>query len=202
MQFSYSYAAKQEKEILSPEVRNLIKTSVINPVSPYLVFPTPELANAWLFDTSRRLKKWLPDDFLRNRYLTIIHYEASRAGLDPQLVLSVITVESRFNKLALSSAGARGMMQIMPFWLNQIGTKDQNLFDVQTNIRFGCAILSYYIKKENGNITRALARYNGSYKENWYPNLVYNAYNNYWKPATVITMKNGKTNYINYASNS
>ena len=195
------FCAKQEKEILSPEVQIGLHASIINPVTPHLVFKNKDHANAWITDMSARLKKWMPDDFLRNRYLTIIQYEATRANLDPQLVLSIITVESKFNKYAISNAGARGMMQIMPFWLTQIGTTKQSLFDVHTNIRYGCTILRYYIQKEHGDITRALARYNGSYHQNWYPNKVYTAYNTYWKPATVVNIKDGKTNYINYAVN-
>jgi soluble lytic murein transglycosylase-like protein len=195
------FCAKQEKEILAPEVRTGLRTSIINPITPHLVFKNKDAANAWITDMSLRLKKWMPDDFLRNRYLTIIQYEATRAGLDPQLVLSIITIESKFNKYAISSAGARGMMQIMPFWLAQIGTEKQSLFDVQTNIRYGCTIIRYYIQKEHGNVTRALARYNGSYHQNWYPDKVYAAYNNYWKPAPVLTLKNGKAHYVNYALN-
>lgn len=196
-----AFAALQEKEILSPEVQAGLRTSIINPITPHLIFNNKDSAKAWITDMSARLKKWMPDDFLRNRYLTIIQYEATRAGLDPQLVLSVITIESKFNKYAISGAGARGMMQIMPFWLTQIGTEKQSLFDVQTNIRYGCTILRYYIQKEHGDVTRALARYNGSYHQDWYPHKVYTAYNTYWKPAAVLTLKNGKAHYVSYAAN-
>ena len=129
-------------------------------------------------------KRWIDDEFLRTRYLTIIQYEATRAGLDPQLILSIITIEGAFNKYAIGSSGERGFMQIMPFWLEQIGLPNQNLFDIQTNVRYGCTILRYYLQKENGNLERALARYNGSLKlpnYNSYPAKVFNAYNKYWQ---------------------
>ena len=199
------YAGNQMKEQLSPEVQAGLHTSIINPIKPHLVFANTEMAEAWIKDMSNRLKKWVPDDFLRNRYLTIIQYEATRAGLDPQLVLSVVTVEGKFNKYAIGTSGERGMMQIMAFWLNQIGNPNQDLFDVQTNIRYGCTILRYYLKRENGNLTRALARYNGALKlPNYagYPDRVFSAYNKYWVPAPVATLKQGKLTYVNYSQNN
>jgi soluble lytic murein transglycosylase-like protein len=184
LNFNYVFAGNQMREQLSPEVTAGLHSSIINPIKPHLVFTTDKQASQWLNDMSTRLKKWISDDFLRNRYLTIIQYEATRAGLDPQIVLSVITVEGKFNKYAIGSSGERGMMQVMPFWVEQIGTKDQDLFDVQTNIRYGCTILRYYLQLENGDLTRALARYNGALKlTNYagYPDKVYAAYNRYWK---------------------
>ena len=181
---SYVFAGNQMREQLSPEVTAGLHSSIINPIKPHLVFATDKQASQWLSDMSNRLKKWISDEFLRNRYLTIIEYEATRAGLDPQIVLSVITVEGKFNKYAIGSSNERGMMQVMPFWVEQIGAPDQNLFDVQTNIRYGCTILRYYLQLENGNLTRALARYNGALKlTNYagYPDKVYYAYNHYWK---------------------
>ncbi|MFN7094712.1 MAG: transglycosylase SLT domain-containing protein, partial [Burkholderiales bacterium] len=192
-------AATQEKELLSPDVQASLHSSIINPIEPHLVFTSKEKADAWLKDMSNRLKHWLPDPFLRKRYLTIIQYEATRSGLDPQLVLSVITIESKFNKYAISSSGAQGLMQVMPFWLRQIGLAKQSLFDTQTNIRYGCTILRYYMQREHGNLKRALARYNGSLGQNWYPNLVLNAYNNYWKPYPVVSLKNGNLVSTDYS---
>ncbi|MBY0378838.1 MAG: transglycosylase SLT domain-containing protein [Burkholderiales bacterium] len=177
------FAANQMREQLSPEVQAGLHSSIINPIRPHLVFANKKLADVWLMNTSMRLRKWVPDDFLRNRYLTIIQYEATRAGLDPQIILSIITIEARFNKYAIGSSGERGMMQVMPFWLDQIGKPNQDLFDVQTNIRYGCTILRYYLQKEHGNLTRALARYNGAIKlSNYagYPDKVFSAYNKYW----------------------
>ena len=184
-----SFAGNQMHEKLAADVQASLHSSIINPIQPRLVFDNKAQANAWLNDMSARLKKWVPDDFLRTRYLTIIQYESVRAGLDPQLVLSVITIEGRFNKYAIGSSGERGMMQVMPFWLSDIGAPDQSLFDVQTNIRFGCTILRYYMKIERGDTTRALARYNGALKlPNYagYPAKVFAAYDKYWTPATYL----------------
>lgn len=192
--------ASQERVLLAPDVQLGMRSNIINPISPHLVFSNKDAAKAWLSDMSNRLKTWVPDDFLRTRYLTIIQYEATRAGLDPQLILSLITVESHFNKYAISGSGARGMMQVMPFWLSQIGTPDQDLFDLETNIRYGCTILRYYSQIEHGNIRNALARYNGSLGSNTYPDLVMSAYNRYWAPYTVITMKDSKVKYIDYTN--
>jgi soluble lytic murein transglycosylase-like protein len=178
------YAGIQIREQLAPEVQAGLHSSIINPLRPHLVFANKKEANQWLNDMSNRLKKWVPDEFLRTRYLTIIQYEAVRAGIDPQLVLSIISVEGQFNKYAIGSSGERGMMQVMPFWVRQIGDTKQNLFDVQTNLRYGCTILRYYLQKEKGNLTRALARYNGALKlPNYagYPDKVYYNYSRYWR---------------------
>ena len=200
--FQLAFAGNQREEQLSADVQASMRTSIINPIQPHLVFSSDEKAQAWLEDMSNRLKRWVPDDFMRKRLLIRIQYEAMRAGLDPQIVLSVITVESRFNKYALSKAGAQGIMQVMPFWLRQIGANDQSLMDVDTNIRFGCTILRYYLQLEHGNMERALARYNGSLGQRWYPDKIMDAYNRYWQPATVMTItKSGEVKYINYASN-
>ena len=104
----------------------------------------------------------------------------SRARLPPELVLALIQVESRFDRFAISSAGAQGLMQIMPFWLKQIGRPGDNLFKSTTNLRMGCTILRYYLDKEKGDMTRALARYNGSLGSHVYPNLVYSALRTRW----------------------
>ncbi len=194
------WAVSEEQELLAPEVQASMHSSIINPVEPHLIFASKEEANAWLSDMSNRLKKWIPDQFLRNRYLTIIQYEAKRAGLDPQIILSVITVESKFNKYAIPPNGdAQGMMQVRPFWRSLIGRKNQSLFDVRTNIRYGCTILRYYLQKNRGNMASALAQYNGSPNKTWYPQKVFAAYNKYWTPATFATIKNGEIKYINYA---
>jgi soluble lytic murein transglycosylase-like protein len=110
-----------------------------------------------------------------------LHYEATRAGLDAQLVLGLIQVESAFRKYAVSSAGARGFMQVMPFWIDAIGQKDHNLFHLRTNLRYGCVILRHYVDIEQGNLFRALGRYNGSLGKPDYPNLVVRAWINHWK---------------------
>ncbi len=139
-------------------------------------------AEVWLLDMSRRLSKKMPDVAYRIDLLKQVHYEASRAGLPPELVLALIDVESNFNPYAISSAGARGLMQVMPFWLKKIGKPDDSLFRVHTNLRYGCTILKYYLDKENGNLHHALARYNGSRGQRWYPARVDRAWRTRWFP--------------------
>jgi soluble lytic murein transglycosylase-like protein len=109
-----------------------------------------------------------------------VHYEATRAGLDPQLVLGLIEVESGFKKYAVSRVGARGYMQVMPFWVKYIGANDHNLFHLRTNLRYGCTILRHYVDIEKGDLYRALGRYNGSLGRPEYPNLVRAAWHNHW----------------------
>jgi len=137
-------------------------------------------AEVWLTDMSQRLEPRVKDPRERLTILKTVHYEAQRAELDPELVLAVIDVESRYDRFAISSAGAQGLMQIMPFWLNEIGRPDDNLFSISTNIRLGCTILKYYLNMEKGNLARALARYNGSVGKFWYPKLVFNALSSRW----------------------
>ena len=137
-------------------------------------------AEVWLTDMSSRLQKTMPDPLDRLELLKNVHYEASRVNLQPELILAVIHVESRFNRWAISSAGAQGLMQIMPFWLKEIGRPDDNLFDLKTNLRFGCTILSYYLKKEKGNLVHALGRYNGSLGSFRYPDLIFSALRRRW----------------------
>lgn len=129
-------------------------------------------AEVWLTDMSRRLERQVPDNEERMRILTRVHYEAARAELEPELVLAVIEVESNFDPYAVSVAGALGLMQVMPFWINEIGRPDDNLIRVETNLRYGCTILKYYLDKEKGDLRRALARYNGSLGKRKYPNKV------------------------------
>ena len=137
-------------------------------------------AEVWLTDMSGRLEGRVNGPEERLRILKLVHYEATRAKLDPEIVLALINVESNFDHFAISSAGAQGLMQIMPFWLEEIGRPDDNLFDISTNLRFGCTILNIYLKRENGDMRRALARYNGSVGKNWYPQRVYKALRTTW----------------------
>jgi soluble lytic murein transglycosylase-like protein len=137
-------------------------------------------AEVWLVDMSERLRRIMPDEAQRLELLRLVHSEARRAKLSPELVLAVIEVESRFDHYAISVAGAQGLMQIMPFWLNEIGRPDDNLFHVQTNLRFGCTILKYYLDKERGNLINALGRYNGSLGRLDYPGKVIEVLNRRW----------------------
>ena len=137
-------------------------------------------AEVWLTDMSNRLKKKINDPKKRLDLLKQIHREARRAELHPELVLAVIDVESNFDRFAISKAGAQGLMQVMPFWLKEIGKPRDSLFNVRTNLRMGCTILKYYLKKEKGDLTRALARYNGSLGRYKYPNKVFKLLNKRW----------------------
>jgi soluble lytic murein transglycosylase-like protein len=129
-------------------------------------------AQVWLTDMSARLARQVEDPGERIDILRRVHQEAARADLAPELVLAVIDVESNFDKYAISVAGARGLMQIMPFWLDEIGRPNDNLIHIGTNLRFGCTILKYYLDMEGGDLKRALGRYNGSLGKRKYPNLV------------------------------
>ena len=173
-------AGAQIYEPLSASVRALLNRAISDTAAPRLVFDSPAEANLWLAEMSQRMEKRIPDKAVRLDFLKTVQYEASRAGLDPQLVLGLIQVESGFKKYAVSSAGARGYMQVMPFWVRQIGTSDQNLFHLRTNLRYGCTILRHYLDIEKGNLFRALGRYNGSLGQAAYPNMVVGAWRSRW----------------------
>jgi soluble lytic murein transglycosylase-like protein len=177
---SISFAGSQVEEPLSNSVKALMQRSISDKAVPTLTFATPEEGNAWLHEMSQRLKKRIPDDAYREDLLRTVHYEATRAGLDPQLVLGLIQVESGFKKYALSSVGARGFMQVMPFWPRNIGASDHNLFLLRTNLRYGCTILRHYVDIEHGDLYRALGRYNGSLGQPQYPNLILGAWRKNW----------------------
>jgi len=162
---------------VDPELRRLLQEAVTDNDS----FEDRFDAEVWLVDMSQRLESRIPDPRKRLNLLKQIHYEAKRAGLWPELVLAVIEVESNFDHFAISSAGAMGLMQVMPFWLDEIGQPGDNLFDIRTNLRMGCTILKYYLDKENGNLTPALARYNGSYGSHRYTTKIYSALDNRWR---------------------
>jgi soluble lytic murein transglycosylase-like protein len=137
-------------------------------------------AEVWLMDMTSRLQPLVNDTGERLDILRLAHAEARRNDLQPELVLAVIQVESRFDRFAISRAGARGLMQIMPFWLDEIGRPQDNLFQIHTNLRLGCTILRYYLDAENGDMVRALARYNGSPGKTWYAQRVFAALRDHW----------------------
>lgn len=178
---STAFAGAQREEELSANVASTLRRSVADINAPRLVFSDPREGQLWIAEMSRRLEKRIPDKWMRERLLTAVHYEASRAGLDPQLVLGLIQIESGFKKYAVSPVGARGLMQVMPFWVRAIGTSDHNLFDLTTNLRYGCTILRHYLNIENGNLFRALGRYNGSLGKAKYPDLVTGAWRANWR---------------------
>lgn len=173
-------AGAQREEPLSNSVKAMMQKSISDSASPRLAFNSDQEAYAWLGEMSRRLEKRIPDREFRLDFLKTVHYEATRAGLDPQLVLGLIQVESGFNKYAVSTVGARGFMQVMPFWVKSIGAPGQNLFHLRANLRYGCTILRHYLDIENGDLYRALGRYNGSVGKPEYPNLVVGAWKRHW----------------------
>lgn len=174
-------AGAQSQESLSASVRAVLQRAVSDQAAPKLAFSSQNEAQFWLTEMSARLKNKMPDEDERREFLSTVHYEAVRAGLDPHLVLSLIEVESGFNKYAVSRVGARGYMQVMPFWVKSIGTREQNLFHLRVNLRYGCTILRHYVDMEKGNLYRALGRYNGSLGQAEYPNLVKRAWHRNWK---------------------
>ncbi len=173
-------AGAQKYEPLSASVQAALSRNIADQAPPKSSFKTPLEAADWLTEMSQRLGKRIPDRESRLEFLRAVHYEATRAGLDPQLVLGLIQVESGFKKYAVSSAGARGFMQVMPFWVKLIGRHDDNLFHLRTNLRFGCTILRHYLDIEQGDLYRALGRYNGSLGKPEYPNMVRGAWHAHW----------------------
>ncbi|MGZ8228124.1 MAG: lytic transglycosylase domain-containing protein [Burkholderiales bacterium] len=173
-------AGAQLYEPLSASVRAALNKAISDQAVPYLAFEDEAEARTWLTSMSGRLARHMPDRVAREEFLVTVHYEAKRAGLDPQLVLGLIQVESAFRKYAVSTAGARGYMQVMPFWVNLIGSRDHNLFHLRTNLRFGCVILRHYLDIEKGDLFRALGRYNGSLGRAAYPNVVLQAWQGRW----------------------
>lgn len=165
---------------MSNSVKAQMQKSISDRASPRLIFATEAEGMHWLAEMSKRLQKRIPDKTMREDFLRTVHYEASRAGLDPQMVLGLIQVESGFKKYAVSSVGARGFMQVMPFWVRTIGTPEHNLFHLRLNLRYGCTILRHYIDIEKGDLYRALGRYNGSLGKPHYPNLVLGAWRKNW----------------------
>ena len=187
-----AFAGNQQYEPLAIDVQMELSSAINEETSPslafspdgatpYIAFNTVDEARAWLDPMSKKLERRMPDRRTREEFLLTAHYEATRAGLDPQLVLALIQVESNFRKYAVSSAGARGYMQVMPFWTKLIGKPEHNLFHLRRNLRYGCVIFKYYLKIEKGDLYRALGRYNGSLGRAEYPVLVVRAWVSNWK---------------------
>lgn len=178
------HAGAQIYQPLSASVRTALNRSVSDQATPFLAFDTESEARQWLTAMSKRLASRIPERLAREEFLVTVHYEAKRAGLDPQLVLGLIQVESNFRKHAVSRAGARGYMQVMPFWMDLIGRKDDNLFHLRINLRYGCVILRHYLNVEKGDLYRALGRYNGSLGKPEYPTQVVRAWQRDWRYST------------------
>ena len=146
-----------------------LKARLQNAIADTSSFDDEFDATVWLTDMALRLERRVEDPDERLEILRYVHQEAQRVELAPELVLAVIDIESAFERFAVSSAGARGLMQVMPFWLDELEQPEgTNLFDIPTNLRMGCTILRYYLDMEKGDLTRALARYNGSTGKTWY----------------------------------
>ncbi|MDG1818738.1 MAG: lytic transglycosylase domain-containing protein [Porticoccaceae bacterium] len=171
------FASAEPAAVAEPSLVQVLKTAA----SAAQSFDNIYDAEVWLAAKDRPLAKIIKDPQQRLDLLKLIHAEASLAQLQPEIVLAVIEVESRFDSYAVSSAGAMGMMQIMPFWKKEIGRPNDNLIDIQTNLRYGCTILRYYLDKEKGRLADALARYNGSYGEYWYAERVLDAWAKNWR---------------------
>jgi soluble lytic murein transglycosylase-like protein len=164
-------AGPQQYEPLADSVRSAMAASLAGAMGLRASYESEAHRADWLAQMDSRLpRRWIPDDRLRVEFLETVRYEAQRAGLDPALVLGLIEVESNFRQYAISSAGARGLMQVMPFWARLIGDGDESrLFDMRTNLRYGCTILRHYLDIERGDLFRALGRYNGSLGKATYP---------------------------------
>lgn len=190
-----AHAGGQREEAMSANVRSSLQRALADTAVTRTAFRNPADEAAWLKEMSRRLAQRMPDEAERLEFLTTLHWEASRAGVDPQLMLGLIQVESGFRKYAVSPVGARGYTQVMPFWTKAIGSPDHNLFQLRTNLRYGAVILRHYIDIEHGDLYRALGRYNGSLGQPEYPTLVVNAWKRHWdyvpatKPAATVASR-------------
>lgn len=182
-------AGEQKYEPLAASVRSVMHAAVSDSRPPASSFSNPLESVDWLEDMSLRLARRMPNQEGRIEFLKAVHYEATRSGLDPQLVLGLIQVESGFRKYAVSPAGARGYMQVMPFWVKLIGNRTDNLFHLRMNLRYGCTILKHYLDIEKGDLFRALGRYNGSLGRAEYPDAVRAAWERHWRYTPRIALK-------------
>ena len=182
----HSYAGAQVEEPLVDSVRGALSAAIHNSAPPSADFASTQARLhylRWLSVSSERLKKKKPEWDTRREFLQTVWYESKRAGLDVSLVLALIQVESNFRKFAVSRVGARGYMQVMPFWSRVLADGDPGkLFHMQTNLRFGCVILRHYLDLEKGDLFLALGRYNGSRGKAAYPKAVQDARKNWEFP--------------------
>ena len=181
-----AHAGSQLEEPLIDSVRSALSAAVRNAAPPVPEFPHVQAQThyqSWLQGMRGRLKGRRPEVDDWQDFLQTVWYEAKRAGLDVSLVLGLIQVESNFRQHAVSSAGARGYMQVMPFWVGNIGAPDHDLFHLRLNLRYGCTILRHYLDIEHGDLYRALGRYNGSLGQSQYPTMVVGAWRRYWSYA-------------------
>ncbi|GAB1262442.1 lytic transglycosylase domain-containing protein [Aurantivibrio plasticivorans] len=177
MLLSFSTNANQRQADVDDAMRQALRNAIENSDS----FADRFDAEVWLFDKSQHLERFVKDPEQRLDLLRKIHRSATQAQLRPEWVLAVIEIESHFDRFAISHAGAQGMMQVMPFWKKEIGRPDDNLFDLETNLRYGCAILKHYLERSEGRLAEALARYNGSLGSYRYPEKVMVAWEKRWR---------------------
>jgi len=169
--------ADTKRQAVDDELRQLLKITIAATNS----FDDKYDAEVWLLSMSEKMKRYVKEPEQRMTILRHVHREATRAELQPELVLAVIQIESAFNHYAVSRVGAQGIMQVMPFWKKEIGRPQDNLIDLVTNLKYGCTILKHYINKEDGGLANALARYNGSYGSYVYTRKVMNAWFERWR---------------------
>ncbi len=173
--------AEQFSNMSADDVDPALRAMLIDAIENAESFDDRFHAEVWLTDMSRRLERQVPDPDERLEILQTVHGHATRAGLAPELVLAVIDVESNFDRFAISSASALGLMQVMPFWVDELGYDDKNvLFDIRQNVLIGCYILKHYLDMENGDLIRGLARYNGSRGKRWYGDRVIDRLRTRW----------------------
>jgi len=187
-----AHAGAQKEEALADSVRGALAAAIADgrPVRPAFASGGERLGYLkWLGEMSRRLESRIPEPQIRVELIETVYYEAKRAGLEPSLVLGLVQVESGFRKYAISSADARGLMQVMPFWVRTIGDSDvRKLFHLQSNLRYGCTILRHYLDRENGDLFLALGRYNGSRGRPEYPNAVLAAWKRWQYSEATVTV--------------
>lgn len=176
-QLCYKGAVWAQELEVEDELRAYLRASVASADS----FEDRFEAEVWLTAKSGALERYVKDPMQRLLILRLVHREAKRVDLPADMILAVIHVESLFDPYAVSHVGAQGIMQVMPFWKKEIGRDQDNLIDLETNLRYGCTILRYYYDKEQGRWAEALARYNGSYGKYWYPDRVMTAWQKFWR---------------------
>jgi soluble lytic murein transglycosylase-like protein len=176
----FSVAILSNDAFALKKIDPILKQALTEAVAETKSFDDEFEAQVWLVDMSARLTRFIKDPRERLTLLRMVHQEATRADLSPELVIAVIHVESAFNAYAVSYVGAQGLMQVMPFWKKELGREDDNLINAAINLRYGCTILKHYLKREKGDWIRALARYNGSLGRTKYPEKVMNFWQKYW----------------------
>ncbi|WP_245929189.1 lytic transglycosylase domain-containing protein [Agarilytica rhodophyticola] len=179
--FSAQVYAQTPSRNIKPHVDDELRKKLKSIVAQADSFEDRFDAEVWLVQKSQVLQRFVKDHDERLNMLKEIHRAAKMVDIPPEFILAVIQIESRFDRYAVSSVGAQGMMQVMPFWKKEIGRESDNLMDLKTNLKYGCTILKHYLDRAKGDWKEALARYNGSYGKYWYPEKVLVAWQKYWR---------------------